>query len=100
MTSMSIFMCCIHCMLIIFLVYLILLLRSTSLEKKKTQMSQNAEQIAIRCESHPLILPGLLVESVKLSKIFLFRKTSSGIKQNTITLLAHEMSDEHQEILF
>lgn len=68
--------------------------------EKKTQMSQNAEQIAIRCESHPLILPGLLVESVKLSKIFLFRKTSSGIKQNTITLLAHEMSDEHQEILF
>lgn len=58
------------------------------------------EQIVIRCESCLLNLPGLLVESVKLSQIFLFRKTSSGIKQNTITVLAHEMSDEHHEILF
>lgn len=58
------------------------------------------ERIATRCESRPLNLTGLLVESLKLSKILLFRKASSGIKMNAITVLAHEMSDEQKQIFF
>lgn len=52
------------------------------------------QQEGIRRERRPLNSPGLLVKGV--SQIFLFLKTASGIKVNTITVLAHLMSEEHQ----
>lgn len=52
------------------------------------------QRVGIRRERRPLNLPGLLVKRV--SQIFLFVKTACGIKLNTITVLAHLMSEEHQ----